>query len=197
MKRILTGLMAVVMLLTVAACGNTDKKADEVAENITTKSEAQRDTQRQSMETGSESTNESAKGTDMGDNLNVTNSSTVSDIKKIKIVTPDGNIIIKLEDNKATADLLNMLPMTIHFEDFNKTEKISYMNDKLDTSDAVTEYAPEAGSFAYYIPWGNLSLFYEPFRQSSELAELGVVESGMEYIKNMDKYDSVTIQQDR
>lgn len=168
MKRVLTGLMAVIMLLTVTACGNTDNKVNE-ADRYTT----------------------------MVDNSNSTNDSTSASIDKIKIVTPDGNIIIKLDDNKAADDLFNMLPMTVKFEDFNKTEKISYIKGRLDTSDAITEYAPEAGTFAYYIPWGNLSLFYEPFTQSSELAELGVVESGMEYVRNIDKYDSVTIEQDR
>lgn len=168
MKRILTGLMAVIMLLTVTACGNTDNKVNE-ADRYTT----------------------------MVDNSNSTNDSTSASIDKIKIVTPDGNIIIKLENNKAADDLLNMLPMTVKFKDFNKTEKISYIKGKLDTSDAITEYAPDTGTFAYYIPWGNLSLFYEPFTQSSELAELGVVESGMEYVRNIDKYDSVTIEQDR
>ena len=60
--------------------------------------------------------------------------------KKIKIVTPDGDIIIRLENNSASDDLLNYLPMTISFEDFNNTEKISYIDEKLDTSHAVTEY---------------------------------------------------------
>lgn len=113
---------------------------------------------------------------------------------KIRIATPDGDIIVVLEDNSASADLLNRLPMTVHFEDFNNTEKISYIDGKLDTSNAVTEYTPLAGAFAYYIPWGNLSVFYEDFRQSSGLASLGTVESGMEYVKTMDNYDSVTIE---
>ena len=113
---------------------------------------------------------------------------------KIRITTPDGDIIVILEDNSASADLLKRLPMTVHFEDFNSTEKISYIDGKLDTSDVVTEYTPLAGAFAYYIPWGNLSLFYEDFRQSSGLAPLGQVETGMEYIENLDKYDTVTIE---
>ena len=101
--------------------------------------------------------------------------------------------ISTITDNNMQTQQENNNTMTMHFEDFNNTEKISYMDDKLDTSDAVTEYAPEAGSFGYYIPWGNLSLFYEDFRKSTGLAELGNVEEGIEYIKNMDKYESVTI----
>lgn len=124
---------------------------------------------------------------------NVTTEAEKTD-NKIRIATPDGDIIVVLEDNSASADLLNRLPMTVHFEDFNNTEKISYIDGKLDTSNAVTEYTPLAGAFAYYIPWGNLSVFYEDFRQSSGLASLGTVESGMEYVKTMDNYNSVTIE---
>lgn len=122
------------------------------------------------------------------------NTDYTTDDKKIKIITPDGDIVIRLENNSASDDLLNYLPMTVNFEDFNNTEKISYIDGKLDTSNAVTEYTPLAGAFAYYIPWGNFSVFYEDFRQSSGLVSLGTVESGMEYVKTLDNYGTVTIE---
>ena len=51
--------------------------------------------------------------------------------------------ISTITDNNMQTQQENNNTMTMHFEDFNNTEKISYMDDKLDTSDAVTEYAPE------------------------------------------------------
>lgn len=161
--------------------GNTeDSKAENkggsTAENVTKEAETS-----EQVSTEQVSSQPAAKENEITEN-------------KIRIATPDGDIIVVLEDNSASADLLKRLPMTVHFEDFNNTEKISYIDGKLDTSNAVTEYTPLAGAFAYYIPWGNLSVFYEDFRQSSGLASLGTVESGMEYVKTMDKYDSVTIE---
>lgn len=189
MKKYAVIFIALLMLLA-AACG-TKKNTQEsdnsevkimintessTIENVTTEVEASEQVSSQQV-----STEQAAKENEITQN-------------KIRIATPDGDIIVVLEDNSASADLLNRLPMTVHFEDFNNTEKISYIDGKLDTSNAVTEYTPLAGAFAYYIPWGNLSVFYEDFRQSSGLASLGTVESGMEYVKTMDNYDSVTIE---
>lgn len=157
----------------ISTTGNTESST---AENVTKEGETSEQVSSQQV-----STQPAAKENEITEN-------------KIRIATPDGDIIVVLEDNSASADLLNRLPMTVHFEDFNNTEKISYIDGKLDTSNAVTEYTPLEGAFAYYIPWGNLSVFYEDFRQSSGLASLGTVESGMEYVKTMDNYDSVTIE---
>lgn len=200
MKRIVTGFMlAVIMSLGLTACANNSKNNDVATINSSgNNKEYNQETtsQNEQKSNSSVSENKTDINTITDNNMQTqqeNNNTMTQQNKKIKITTAEGDIIIRLENNKAVDDLLGMLPMTMHLEDFNNTEKISYMDDKLDTSDAVTEYAPEAGSFAYYIPWGNLSLFYEDFRKSTGLAELGNVEEGIEYIKNMDKYESVTI----
>lgn len=184
MKKYAVIIMALAMLLA-AACGakeNTQETYNsEVKTMINTESSTSENITKKGETAEQISTQPAAKENEITEN-------------KIRIATPKGDIIVVLEDNSASADLLNRLPMTVHFEDFNNTEKISYIDGKLDTSNAVTEYTPLAGSFAYYIPWGNLSVFYEDFRQSSGLASLGTVESGMEYVKTLDNYDSVTIE---
>ncbi len=73
--------------------------------------------------------------------------------------------------------------MTMHFEDFNNTEKISYMDDKLDTSDAVTEYAPEAGSFAYYIPWEICHCFMRTSVSPQDLQSLEMLKKVLNILK--------------
>lgn len=173
MKKCAVIIMALAMLF-VAACGAKENTQESDNSEVNTEISTTGNTESNTAE-------------------NVTEEAETTE-NKIRITTPDGDIIVVLEDNSASADLLNCLPMTVHFEDFNNTEKISYIDGQLDTSNAVTEYTPLAGAFAYYIPWGNLSVFYEDFRQSSGLASLGTVESGMEYVKTMDKYDSVTIE---
>lgn len=184
MKKYALIIMVLAMLLAAACETKKDiQESDnsEVKTMINTESSTAENVTKEAETTEQVSTQPAAKENEITEN-------------KIRIATPDGDIIVVLEDNSASADLLKRLPMTVHFEDFNNTEKISYIDGQLDTSNAVTEYTPLAGAFAYYIPWGNLSVFYEDFRQSSGLASLGTVESGMEYVKTMDKYDSVTIE---
>lgn len=184
MKKYAVIIMALTMFL-VAACGT--KKDTQEADNDDIK------TMRNTESSSTENVTKEAEKTEKVSAQPAAKENEITQ-NKIRIATQDGDIIVVLEDNSASADLLNRLPMTVHFEDFNNTEKISYIDEKLDTSHAVTEYTPLAGAFAYYIPWGNLSVFYEDFRQSSGLASLGTVESGMEYVKTLDNYSTVTIE---
>jgi len=106
--------------------------------------------------------------------------------KIIKLSWNENEILIKLNDSSASNDLLSRLPITINFEDFNNTEKISYLDKKLNNTDKQEGFEPKVGDFALYTPWGNLSLFYKDFRYSKGLIPLGTVISGSELIKKME-----------
>lgn len=86
-----------------------------------------------------------------------------------------------LDDNSASRDLISRLPLTLTFSDYSDTEKIAYLPDgsaAWDTSDAPDSCTPVAGDIAIYSPWGNLSVFYHPFRQSNGLIPLGKLDAG-------------------
>ena len=87
-----------------------------------------------------------------------------------------------------------MLPLTLTFEDFNNTEKIATLPSELSTEGLPSGYTPETGDFAYYAPWGNISVFYEDFRYSNSLYKLGTIESGTEILGNIDEDFEVTIE---
>ena len=80
------------------------------------------------------------------------------------------------------------------FEDFNGTEKIHYLESSLDTASAPDECTPKAGDLAYYAPWGNLAFFYQDFRNSPQLVPLGSIESGAQYLEQLDEYAEVTME---
>ena len=102
-----------------------------------------------------------------------------------------------LDDNSVSRDLISRLPLTLTFSDYSNTEKIAYLPEgsaELDTSDAPDSCTPAAGDIAMYAPWGNLSVFYHSFRQSSGLVPLGKLdEGGAEKFAAMDGDFSVTI----
>lgn len=50
------------------------------------------------------------------------------------------------------------------------------------------------GTLAYYAPWGNLSVFYEEFRQSNGLVPLGELESGIDVFAGQQEDFTVTIE---
>ena len=114
---------------------------------------------------------------------------------RIKL-TVNGNeeVFVSLDDNQASLDFLEMLPLTLTFEDFNSTEKIATLPNELSTEGQPSGYTPEIGDFAYYAPWGNISVFYKDFRYSNSLYKLGTIESGTEIFENMNNDFEVTIE---
>lgn len=77
----------------------------------------------------------------------------------LQLSVEGGSLTLTLEDNSAARSLLSQLPLTLTFEDYNGTEKISYLPEELDLSDAPASCDPDVGTLAYYAPWGNLCIF--------------------------------------
>lgn len=102
-----------------------------------------------------------------------------------------------LDDNSVSRDLISRLPLTLNFTDYSATEKIAYLPDGVaawDTSDAPDSCTPASGDIAMYAPWGNLSIFYRSFRESSGLVPLGRLDDGgAEKLAAMTEDFSVTV----
>ena len=113
---------------------------------------------------------------------------------RLRLTVNGREMFVTLEDNQASRDLLEMLPLTLTFEDYNNTEKIATLPSELSTEGSPSGYTPGIGDFAYYAPWGNLSLFYEDFRYSNSLIKLGTFESSIEEIGNINEDFEVTIE---
>lgn len=64
--------------------------------------------------------------------------------------------------------LMTFLLIELTFEDFNHIEKISYLPENLPTRGESDGCYPDIGDLCLYAPWGNLSIFYEDFCQSSD-----------------------------
>lgn len=114
--------------------------------------------------------------------------------EKIKFSFDNKEIIVVFENNSAAESLLEQLPLTLEFEDYSNIEKITYLPQKLDISQASDSCTPHKGDLTYYSPWGNLAFFYRDFRHSKGLVPLGKIESGAEELKEIDKSISVKIE---
>lgn len=130
----------------------------------------------------------------LGMALLFTSAAAYAEGEKIKFTFDDKEIIVILENNSGAESLLKQLPLTLKFEDYNNTEKISYPPEKLDISRAPKSCTPKRGDLTYYSPWGNLAFFYRDFRHSNGLVPLGRIESGIEVLDDLDKATSVKIE---
>ncbi|MBJ9721306.1 hypothetical protein I5515_05770 [Acinetobacter calcoaceticus] len=58
-------------------------------------------------------------------------------------------------------DFIKQLPLTLTLKDYDSTEKIANLPNKLTMQNAPLGYAGKAGDLTYYAPWGNLAFFYK------------------------------------
>ena len=149
----------------------------------------------QNVLTGSIENNTENNNASTEQNTQIQGDEEILENARIKL-TVNGNeeVFVKLEDNQASRDFLEMLPLTLTFEDFNSTEKIATLPNELSTEGQPSGYTPEIGDFAYYAPWENISVFYKDFRYSNSLYKLGTIESGTEIFENMNNDFEVTIE---
>ncbi|MEW5549109.1 cyclophilin-like fold protein [Peribacillus frigoritolerans] len=104
---------------------------------------------------------------------------------RIKLTFNNREVIVNMYDNPTSKDFLSLLPLTLTFEDYAGTEKISYPSNKLSTKEAPSGIDPTIGDFTYFAPWGNLAIFYKDFGYSNGLIKLGKIESGKENFENV------------
>jgi hypothetical protein len=102
---------------------------------------------------------------------------------RIRMDVEDIPLTASLEDTEPARDFVSLLPLALTLEDYASTEKIADLPRKLSTKGAPAGTAAAAGDFSYYAPWGNLALFYEPFRYSDGLVRLGTIDSGVEALR--------------
>lgn len=75
--------------------------------------------------------------------------------EKTIIMTVNGqDIEVLLYDTPAANSLYEMLPLELTFEDYNGTEKISYLPEPLTTDGEPDSFDPDTGDFCLYAPWG-------------------------------------------
>ncbi len=107
---------------------------------------------------------------------------------QLRFILSDGTtLVVALEENKTTVDLLSKLPLTLSFEDYNQTEKVTRpLADRLSSAGAPAGYDPNVGDLCLYAPWGNLCFFYRDFGYAAGLIKLGRVVSGLEHLKELE-----------
>jgi len=153
----------------------TVKETQKEATKETT-NEAPKETQNEALkETTNETTNETTKETQKE-----APNEAPKKTKAVKMTVGKNELYITVYDNPTSSDFLSKLPMTLTFEDYNSTEKISYLPETLTTENAPDSFTPVAGDVALYAPWGNLSVFYKDFRDSHGLVSIGHIDEGIE-----------------
>lgn len=97
----------------------------------------------------------------------------------------DVTVTYELNDSAAAEGLLAQLPLSLEVEDFSDNEKVFYPPEGLDVTDAPLAESGEAGTLAYYEPWGDVVMFYGSFSPNGALYELGRAVAGEEQVAGL------------
>lgn len=120
------------------------------------------------------------QSSDMPDDSEISSSPNV-DGTQIKMVTENTEVIITLNDSKAAADLVEMLPLELTLIERNSFAKGMTLPEHLSSSEATTrEY--EIGDFGYWDAGPDLAIFYDDIYEQTivEVIPLGHAQSGAE-----------------
>lgn len=103
---------------------------------------------------------------------------------KIKLSFDDKEVIVRMENNAAAAQVLALLPANFEFIDFAGEEKITDFPRPLSLNNAPRGMIASAGKMFIYAPWGNTGFFYKNHGSTvdTSLIPLGEVESGLEHL---------------
>ncbi|WNO08806.1 cyclophilin-like fold protein [Teredinibacter sp. KSP-S5-2] len=106
---------------------------------------------------------------------------------KVFILINNTQVTADLYDNATSKSFISLLPLTLTLNDYNQTEKISDLPQRLPVDGAPEGITPQAGDITYYAPWGNLAIFYRHFGHAKGLIRLGRIESGIDLLKQPGK----------
>lgn len=104
---------------------------------------------------------------------------------QIKMITENTEVVITLNDSKAAADLVKMLPLELTLIERNSFAKGMTLPQHLSSEEATTrEY--EIGDFGYWNAGPDLAIFYDDIYEQTivEVIPLGHADSGAEALAN-------------
>ncbi|EAJ0291478.1 hypothetical protein BU973_08590, partial [Campylobacter coli] len=104
------------------------------------------------------------------------------DLMQIKLLFNGKELLVNLEQNEASRQFYNALPLELEFSDFIGKEKIAHLPKALNTKGS-SAYKPQIGDLFYYVPWGNIGIFYELQNANKDLVFLGKIQGNLELLK--------------
>ena len=193
MKKPMTFLLVLGMLISLAACGGTTSRQNSSAppaDSQTTEaaSEVSREQSEQPQNTDeNESSNILVAYFTWADNTVVADPSSVDvDAATSASVLAPGN----------AAKLASWIQQEVGGGLHSIMVEEPYLTEEIPSDGSPDQCDPDVGSLCYYIPWGNLCFFYQDFRASSSLIPLGQVETGAEFLAQLDLASRVAVEAD-
>jgi hypothetical protein len=114
----------------------------------------------------------------------------------IRIAVDGQTRTAQLADTATARDLLDQLPLTVSFRDFNGVEKIAALPRPLTTDGVPAGADPDINDIGYYAPTGDLVFYYGDVGYWNGIVRIGRFDDGdLELIERQPDGFDVTIEQ--
>jgi hypothetical protein len=98
-------------------------------------------------------------------------------VTDIQITVNDQSFTAQLADNTTARDLIDQLPLTLRFRDFNRVEKIAKLPRPLTMEGVPAGDDPEINDIGYYAPSGDVVLYYGEVGYWTGIVRIGRVDA--------------------
>jgi hypothetical protein len=98
-------------------------------------------------------------------------------VTDIRITVDDQTFSAQVADNPTARDLVDQLPLTLRFRDFNRVEKIAKLPRPLTIDGVPAGDDPEINDIGYYAPSGDLVLYYGDVGYFNGIVRIGRLEA--------------------
>lgn len=112
---------------------------------------------------------------------------------EIKLSFENNELFITLDENPASKEFYEMLPLELEFSDYGRKEKVAHLVKKLGLNN-TQGYEPQIGDFFYFSPWGNIGIYYEKQPPYNGIVYLGKLKNDVSKLKDIKANFKVLIQ---
>ena len=113
----------------------------------------------------------------------------------VRITVEGQTLTASLTDNPTARDLVDQLPLTLTFRDFNGVEKIANLPRPLTTAGVPAGADPEVNDIGYYAPSGDLVFYYGDVGYFDGIVRIGRFDTDIQLIQRQPDGFTVTIDQ--
>jgi hypothetical protein len=101
---------------------------------------------------------------------------------QIRVISGDTVLTGRLWDNATARDLIDQLPLTLTFSDFNRQEKLAPLPRQLSTEGLPPGNNAFPGDIGYYAPAGVLVFYYRDVGYFNGIVRIGQFDGDMSAI---------------
>ncbi len=112
----------------------------------------------------------------------------------VRITVEGETLSAQLADNPTARDLIDQLPLTLPFRDYNGVEKLAELPRPLTTTGVPAGSDPDINDIGYYAPSNSLVFYYGDVGYFNGIVHIGRFDTDIDLIRHQPDGTDITIE---